>query len=348
MAKRKRKNKFTTIILSVITVLVIIAGLTAYKVYQYIFDPVVLKQEELFLDETTPFVDLANKLEEDGVIKSKRTLLTVAEIKEFDRAVMPGKFVVKKGMSNNELINMFRSGNQTPVKLVFHNIRTRYELAGKLGETLMHDSIEFLDVLRDEAYGQSHGFNIHTMVCPFIPNTYEVYWNTSPKEIYERMMTEYVNFWNEDRLAKAKAAGLTPEEVIILASIVEEETLVRKEKPIVAGLYLNRVHKGILLQADPTLRFALNDFTIKRVLNKHKDVDSPYNTYKYQGLPPGPIRLPDVSSIDAVLNYQKHDYLYMCAKADFSGQHAFAKTLREHNANARAYHNALNQRKIYK
>ncbi len=348
MAKRKAKNKFRIILWSILLLIVLVGGFAAYKVYTFIFEPAVLSPSEVLIEKTTPFVDLAQQMENDGIIASKRKLLTVAELKRFDRAVMPGRYLLKENMSNNDIIDMYRSGNQTPVKLVFHNIRTRQELAGVLGNTLMNDSIEFLNVLLDEAYIQSKGFDIHTAVCPFIPNTYEVYWNTSPKAIYERMLVEYNNFWTDERKQKATAAGLTPQEVIILASIVEEETKLNKEKPIVAGLYLNRLRKGILLQADPTLRFALHDFTIKRILNKYKEIDSPYNTYKYVGLPPGPIRMPDLSSINAVLNYQKHDYLFMCAKADFSGEHAFAKTLREHNANARAYHNALNQRRIYK
>jgi UPF0755 protein len=182
----------------------------------------------------------------------------------------------------------------------------------------------------------------------FIPNTYEFYWNTSADKFIERMYVEYKHFWSKSRLNKAQKIKLTPEQVIILASIVEEETIKDDEKPTVAGVYLNRLHKNIRLQADPTVRFAVGDFEIKRILNKHLKIDSPYNTYKYAGLPPGPICIPTISSIDAVLNYKKHDYLYFCAKDDFSGYHAFAKTLKQHNINATKYRKALNKNRIYK
>ncbi len=182
----------------------------------------------------------------------------------------------------------------------------------------------------------------------FIPNTYEVYWTTSPVNFAKRMKIEYDRFWNNGRLEKAGRLGLTPVEVSILASIVQEETIKKAEKPVVAGLYINRLKRGIPLQADPTLKFAIKDFTIKRVLNKHLETDSPYNTYLNAGLPPGPINFPEISSIEAVLNYKKHNYLYMCAKEDFSGYHNFSSTLAEHNRNARRYRNTLDSNSIWK
>lgn len=324
------------------------AAVVGVRLYRVIFNPVVEKQEIILLKETTPFLTLVNILEDKGVIPSKSQIYLVAKLKKFDDSVASGRYLMQKDMSYNDIINIFRSGNQTPVQLTFNNIRTREELAGVLSKQLMVDSVRLVQTFRDEDFISGFGFNIHTALCPFIPNTYEVYWNIPAKKLYQRMVLEYQNFWTEENLQKAEKQGLTNIEVIILASIVEEETTSNKEKPIVAGLYLNRLRRGIPLQADPTLRFAKNDFTIQRVLNVHKEIDSPYNTYKYQGLPPGPIRIPEISTIRAVLNPQKHNYIYMCAKPDFSGEHNFASTLAEHNKNAREYQRELNRRRIYK
>lgn len=200
----------------------------------------------------------------------------------------------------------------------------------------------------DYDFIHSLGFDFETIISIFIPNTYEIYWTTDAVSLFKRMKREYDAFWNEDRMALSKAIGYNPVEVITIASIIEEETLKSSEKPIIAGVYINRLKRGIPMQACPTLKFALNDFTIKRVLYEHMEVESPYNTYKNKGLPPGPVRVPDARSIDAVLNYQKHSYLYFCAKEDFSGEHYFSKTLKQHNAYAQRYHKALNKQKIYK
>ena len=212
----------------------------------------------------------------------------------------------------------------------------------------MIDSIDIANLLTEKSILQEYNFTKQTLPALFIPNTYQVYWNISAKDFLNRMFKEYKRFWTEERQNKAKAIGLTPIEVSILASIVEEETNNKSEKPMVAGLYINRLKKGMPLQADPTVKFAWQDFTLRRITNKHLTIDSPYNTYKITGLPPGPIRIPSPEGIDAVLNYSKHNYLYMCAKEDFSGTHNFASTLSEHNRNARKYWDALNKRKIYK
>ena len=205
-----------------------------------------------------------------------------------------------------------------------------------------------MNLLTEKSILQEYNFTKQTLPALFIPNTYQVYWNISAKDFLNRMFKEYKRFWAEERQNKAKAIGLTPIEVSILASIVEEETNNKSEKPMVAGLYINRLKKGMPLQADPTVKFAWQDFTLRRITNKHLTIDSPYNTYKITGLPPGLIRIPSPEGIDAVLNYSKHNYLYMCAKEDFSGTHNFASTLSEHNRNARKYWDALNKRKIYK
>ena len=250
-------------------------------------------------------------------------------------------------MSNNDLVNLLRSGKQSPVKLTFNTIRTYEDLAGKVANQIEADSISLLKALRNPDLANKYGFSTATFFTLFIPNTYEFYWNTSAEEFIQRMAREYKSFWNESRRAKAKAIGLSQSEVAILASIVQAEQMSHPdERPKVAGLYLNRLKRGMRLQSDPTLVFAIGDFSINRVLNQHKSIQSPYNTYLYSGLPPGPINLPELSSLEAVLNPEQHSYLYMCAKADFSGYHHFSKTLSQHNVYAKEYQRELNRRKI--
>lgn len=226
-------------------------------------------------------------------------------------------------------------------------MRTKENLAGRISEQLMLDSLTLLNMLNSETNLKSLGFDTNTIVAMFIPNTYEVYWDTSIDKLMNRMKNEYSTFWNESRKAKAKQVGLSPIEVSILASIVEEEATYSDEYPIVAGLYLNRLKRGQRLEADPTVKFALNDFSLRRILYKHLEVESPYNTYRNEGLPPGPIRVPSIKGIDATLSPQDHKYLFMCAKEDLSGRHNFATTHAEHVRNAARYQRALNEKKIY-
>ena len=237
-------------------------------------------------------------------------------------------------------------GYQTPIKLTVGSVRTLDRLARNISRQLMIDSCEIADILKDTTYISKLGYTKETLPALFIPNTYEVYWNMSNEDFMQRMVKEHKAFWNEKRLKQAEAIGLTPIEVATLASIVEEETANNAEKPMVAGLYINRLKKGMLLQADPTVKFSMQDFGLKRILYKHLEVDSPYNTYKYAGLPPGPIRIPSYQGLESVLNYAKHNYLYMCAKEDFSGTHNFAVTSAQHAANARRYQQALNRKGI--
>jgi UPF0755 protein len=254
-----------------------------------------------------------------------------------------GRYEIRPGMSYLDIVRMLRSGRQTPCKLTFNNIRLKTDLAERIGQQMMFSSDDLLSRLNDPAVARSFGLDTATILTLFIPNTYEIYWNTPVDRFLERMKKEHDRFWTADRLAKAQALHLSPTEVGILASIVEEETAKHHEYPIVAGLYLNRLRKGMLLQADPTVKFAVGDVTLKRILNAHLQIDSPYNTYRYPGLPPGHIRIPAIPAIDGVLNYSRHNYLYMCAKEDFSGTHNFAVTLGEHNRNAERYRNALNR-----
>lgn len=286
-------------------------------------------------------------LQSKGYLQNTYTIRKVAELKKYVSNVKSGRYRIPDGIGNNDLINLLRSGRQAPVRFTFNNIRTLPDFAGTIARQLDMDSTEWLQLARDTAYIARLGFTPETFIGMFIPNTYEIYWNTSAADFMNRMQKEYQRFWNEKRLAKAKQAGLSPMEVIILASIVEEETVQKEEYPVIAGVYINRLKKGWKLDACPTLKFALGDFTLRRILDKHMQVDSPYNTYKYAGLPPGPVRMPSIQVIDAVLNYTRHDYLFFCAKSDFSGSHYFSRTLRQHNKYAEEYHRELNRRRIY-
>lgn len=262
------------------------------------------------------------------------------------KKVRPGCYIAGGGISTLALFRNIRGGRQTPVKLTIPNVRTLGDLAARLSLQLELDSAQLASAFFDEALCQELGYDTTTIGCMFIPNTYEVFWNISAKDLMARLHKESNAFWTSKRKAEAKAAGLTPNEVIIMASIVDQETANSEEKPMVAGMYLNRLHQGMKLQADPTVKFALKQFALKRILHEHLSVDSPYNTYRHEGLPPGPIAIPALSSIEAVLHFAHHDYIYMCAKEDFSGTHNFAKTYEEHLANARKYAEALNERGI--
>lgn len=295
----------------------------------------------------TSFNDLKEILRSTNVLINKNTFVLASKLKRFDRSIKPGYYLIRPGMNNNQIINNIRSGRQTPVNVTFNNIRTLNDLAGKIGGQIEADSAEIITFLSDEANYRSDGFNHSTVISVFIPDTYQFYWTTDAYGFYKRMLREYNAFWNEERIAAAKNNNLTPVEVSILASIVDDEVVKKDEKPRIAGVYLNRLRMGIPLQACPTIKFALNDFTIRRVLYEHLSVESPYNTYKYKGLPPGPIRCPERSGIDAVLHAEKHDYLYFEAKADFSQTHHFSRTLAEHNKYANEYQRELDKRKIY-
>jgi len=262
--------------------------------------------------------------------------------------VKPGKYVIDEELSYNSLINVLRSGRQTPVRITFQNIRTLNQLAGKIGRQIEADSIQIMNFFSDESNYSADGFKKESVIAVFIPNTYEIYRNTDSRSLYSRMLKEYRVFWNDERKAKAKLEGLDPIEVAILASIIDDEVSKPDEKQRIAGVYLNRLKRGMPLQACPTIKFALNDFTITRVLYKHLQIDSPYNTYKFTGFPPGPIGCPSIEGLEAVLNSENHDYLFFAAKADFSGYHNFSRTLTEHNHYAAIYQKELDKRKIFK
>ncbi len=326
----------------------IIVGLRGYQLFQYVFKENVKTDLIITIPENATFRQVVDSLKAKDALINYKAFMWVAKKKDYRESVKPGRFLFQKGMNTNELINILRIGKQEPVRVTFNNVRFKEEFAGIISRYLLADSASILQLFSDSLLIHELGFTKETFKAMFIPNTYEVYWTTSPVNFAKRMKIEYNRFWNNERLKKAGQLGLTPVEVSILASIVQEETIKKAEKPVVAGLYINRLKRGIPLQADPTLKFAIKDFTIKRVLNKHLETDSPYNTYLNAGLPPGPINFPEISSIEAVLNYKKHNYLYMCAKEDFSGYHNFSSTLAEHNRNARRYRNTLDSNSIWK
>jgi UPF0755 protein len=304
--------------------------------------------KELFLHIPTGsrFDNVMQLLSDSGLVQNPKEFRWLALQMKYDERVRPGRYRVSHGMNSRQLIALLRNGKQSPVKLMFQNVRTTRQLAGIISRQLETDSTELAELLEDDDFLATLGLNRYTAASLFIPNTYEFYWNTDAKKFIEKMHKEYKTFWNESRLGRANRIGLTPEQVSTLASIVERETSRNDEKPTVAGVYMNRLQKNWKLDADPTLIFAANDFTIRRVLNKHKQIDSPYNTYKYGGLPPGPICIPSISSLDAVLSYTKHEYMFFCAREDFSGYHNFAKTYSEHLTNARRFQKELDRRRI--
>ncbi len=316
--------------------------------YLRVLAPNVTKEKAyLYIHSHDDFSDVLHSLEQNNLLKNTTSFEWLARKKGYPQFVKSGKYLLKAGMSNNQIVNMLRSGRQEAVNLVFNNIRTNEQLAGKLAKQIETDSATLSHAFNNPDFLSTYKTTPEEVRLLFIPNTYKIWWNISTEQLMKRIQKEYEIFWNDDRDAKASAAGLNRKEVSIIASIVEEETNQKAEKATVASVYVNRVKKGMLLQADPTVKYAVGDFTIKRILNKHLTVDSPYNTYRYAGIPPGPICIPSISSIDAVLENKKTDYLYFCAKEDFSGYHNFAQNIEGHLINARKYQKALNQRKIY-
>lgn len=320
----------------------------AFKFYQIYKGDAVSKNSVVFIPTNATYQQVKALVSDCNCIENMEAFNIVAELKKYPGLVKPGRYELKAGESIEEVINKLRIGEQSPVTLTFNNLRTIAQLAGRSASYLECDSLQMLEYLSKPSVWKKYGFTKEQFPAMFIPNSYKLNWNTAPEDFVIRMAKEFKTFWNEERKTKARKLGLSQSEVTTLASIVEEETKKNDEKPTVAGVYLNRIRKGMRLEADPTLIFALGDFTVKRVLDADKKIDTPYNTYMYKGLPPGPIRLPEITSIDAVLNAPRHKYLFFCAKEDFSGYHNFAVTYSQHKKNARRYHAALNKRKIYR
>ncbi|UTD13958.1 endolytic transglycosylase MltG [Tenacibaculum mesophilum] len=336
------------IILGGIAAIFLIGGIIGFNYYQKIFGKAVTKDGAIYIGSKASFIDVKKQLSE--FVKHPENFVWVAEKKKFTQP-KGGKYLLKKGMNMNDVVNLLRSGNQTPIILSFNNQDTLEKLAGRIAEQIEADSISLLQAMQDPSFLATNKFTEKSALGMYIPNSYEFYWNTSAEKFRDKMLREYNRFWTSARLEKAKKLNLSKEEVITLASIVQKETAKKIERPVVAGLYLNRLRDNWPLQADPTVIYAIKevkgqDFVVKRVLNKDLVIDSPYNTYKNTGLPPTLIAMPDISSIDAVLNHQKHNYYYMCASVDKIGFHEFANSLAQHNRNAVKYQQWINQQGI--
>ncbi|MCR9262797.1 MAG: endolytic transglycosylase MltG [Flavobacteriaceae bacterium] len=330
----------------------LVCGFVAYQIYNAIFSPnTQFNNNEAFvyIASDATFTDVKSSLE--PLLKDLSTFEAVAKRKGYVTNIKAGKYALKKGMNNNEIINTLRSAN-IPVRVSFNNQESLESLAGRISEQLEADSVSLVQAFNDSDFLRETNFDEDSKLGMYLPNTYEFFWNTKAEGFRDRMLKEYRAFWNEERLQKAKAQNLTPEQVIALAAVVQKETAKVDERRRVAGVYLNRIRKGILLQADPTVIFAIKketgnyDTIIKRVLYRDLEMDSPYNTYKYAGVPPGPITMPDISSIEAVLNPEKHEYLYFVADVSNFGYHMFAKTLAQHNRNKVQYTRWLNEQKV--
>lgn len=338
------------ILLIILTLLLLVGGYCIFKFYGFVNKNNLQNlpdDQAFYVEPGASYIDVFQSLKEQNILIDPQGFDWIASLMKYKKDRVPsGRFTLKVPMSNRQLIGKLRSGQQTPVNLVFNNARFIHELSGKLTANLYLDSISLADKLLDSAYVKGLGYKPETLMSLFIPNTYKVYWNVTVDDLMNRLKHEHNVFWNQERIEKARALNMTKEEVYTLASIVDRESLLKSEKPRIAGVYLNRIKRGILLQADPTVVFATGKFDLRRVLNKHLAIDSPYNTYKYAGLPPGPIGMASIQGIDAVLNFEEHDYIFFCAKPDGKGAHAFAKTLRGHNNNARLYRNWLTRKGI--
>lgn len=337
------------LLLLIIGLLLLIGGVLGLSLYSKIFKGNTVEEGYLYIPTGSNFEEVENLIR--PFLKRVKPFVSVAEKLNYPEAVKPGKYKISKGMSNFELVRMLRSGKQTMVNLSFNNQDTFKKLAGRISQQIEADSLSLLKAFTDNSFLEESGFNATNAIGMYIPNSYEFYWNTTAEDFRAKMLNEYSKFWDATRLEKAKKLNLTKNEVITLASIVQKETASVNERPIVAKLYLNRLASDWPLQADPTIIFALkakfgNDMVIKRVFSKDLDINSPYNTYKNIGLPPGPISMPDISSIEAVLNPANHDYYYMCASVTTFGTHEFAKTLDQHNKNAAKYQQWLNKQGV--
>lgn len=331
-------------VIAILLILLIVLGLG----YYYLLSPFSHVQETTFvyIDSDDTADSVYAKLEPLSSRHAMTGFTTLARHCGYEKNIRTGRYAIEPGQRTFEVMRRLKNGQQQPLRLTVPSVRTTRQMAGRLARKLMVDSLTLASMLTDSATCAAFGYDTTTMVCLFIPNTYEVYWDVSAEQLMQRLRKERDVFWTEKRLAAANAIGLTPVEVHTLASIVDEETANDAEKPTVAGLYMNRLRQHIPLQADPTVKFALGDFSLRRIYRHMLNVESPYNTYRHLGLPPGPIRVASVAGIDAVLHHATHPYLYMCANPDFSGTHIFAQTYRQHLKNAQAYSKALNERGI--
>ncbi len=339
------KYKTWRIFLFTLLLVAAIVGVLGYAKYKKVVQPNLTMEENfsLYLTSDPQMESVTEQLKNANILNDEASFYWWATKKKLGENLHPGRYILKNGMSNRDIVNLLMSGRQTPVNVTFNNIRTKKDFAGRIGEQIEADSIDFVKYFDTTTYFKSLGLTKDNFMTLFIPNTYELYWNTDAASFIKRMEKEHAAFWSPARLNKAKEIGLTPQEVHILASIVySENDRASDEASRIAGVYMNRIHKGMKLEADPTVKFAIGDFAKKRIYFADLEIESPYNTYKYAGLPPGPIHMPPIKYIDAVLNYEKNDYIFLCGRGDGSGRHYFAKTLAEHNRNRAMYINTLN------
>ena len=346
MGKKGRKRGLSIgVVMLVLAMVAALAGLNYYGTFLYDnINEVIPGRGIVEVGKSATYDDLCKAMIESGVLDNPKTFLRAAKYYKLQDNFKPGYYRFVRGMNNKAIVRTFACGWQEPVQLTFNShVRTLERLSGILGNKLEADSAEFATVLLDPQTARAYGFQPETFLAMFIPNTYEVYWTITPGNFVTRMFKEWEAFWNEERTHKADALGLSKTEVSTLASIVVEETRFADEMPVIAGVYLNRLHKGIPLQADPTVKYLVREEGVTRILNRHLKIDSPYNTYQRKGLPPGPITMPSIVAIDAVLNYARHNYFYFCARDSFDGRHEFASTYSDHLRNANAYHIAYKQ-----
>jgi len=349
---RKKKNILVRILIITLSVLIIASGTIGFLFWRAVHKNNITltdgKVGYLFIKTGSGYDDLLIELNTINYLKNINTFKWLAERKNLPNHIYPGRYEIESGMNNDELIDMLRSGSQKPLNVTFNNVRTNPQLAGVISRQIEADSISLISEINNNRNYQQQDLGPETYGVSFIPNTYQFYWNTDAKGFIKRMLTEYDKFWNDSRKQKAIQQNLSPVKVSIVASIVDKETNRNDEKARIAGVYLNRMRKGWKLQADPTAVYAFyleNDSLLNRVYKKHTQIESPYNTYIHKGLPPGPICIPSIAGIDAILNAEKHEYMYFVAKADGSGYHQFSKTYKQHLEYARKLHAELNKRK---
>jgi UPF0755 protein len=347
---KKRSLQFKAGVILTVSILTITFTFYAYQLFftpNFMVKDGSAKEAYLYIPTGADFKTVVDSLEKNKIVHDNLSFSFVSKLLKYQENVKAGRYKIKAGSNNLDVIRKLKSGNQDPLNVTFNSVRTKEDLAVKLSAKLQPRSVELLKLLNDQIFAQKFNLDTNTIISLFIPNTYQFYWTVSAEEIFEKMHRENKKFWNEERLAKAKALGLSKEQVMIVASIVEAETNMNDEKPTIAGVYLNRFQQGWPLQADPTVKFALRDFAIKRILHVHQECDSPYNTYKYSGLPPGPINIPSISSIDAVLNCEKHDYMFFVADFTRPGYHKFTSDYRQHVNSANKYRRTLDKRQIF-
>lgn len=339
-------SKFKKFLIFSLIFIIVVGGIAGYLAYKMALTPNVELDREstyLYISSDKSFQSVVDSITENNIIKNKKSFLLICKVKKYEALVKSGKYKITNGMNNWQLVNHLRSGNQEPVMVTVPSVRMLNDICNKVAPKLEFTAEELCEYLNSQEFFDKYKVDDRTSISMFLPNTYEFFWNTSAEEFVERMRSEYDKFWTEVRLQKAEKQGLTPLEVSSLAAIVQSEQAAHPdERPTIAGLYLNRLKKGIPLQSDPTLIYAHGDFTIKRVYDYHKKIQSPYNTYLFPGLPPGPILMPELSSIEAVLNPKESNYLYMCAKEDLSGYHYFTDNYTQHLIYAKRYHKELN------